>query len=167
MRLAKIGLTAAFAALLGAAMIGGARAADPVRGILRKTLLPELQVKCLKKVQAGEPWFEKAIADGIRAERSPVLTARESQILDLLTQGMKNTEIAAAMSIEEASVRAYFRRLFQKVGAKDRFELALFGLKYRPATQFPAAGKGQRAAAGPGGRDESPARFPIAVPVSM
>ena len=30
MRLAKIGLTAAFAALLGAAMIGGARAADPV-----------------------------------------------------------------------------------------------------------------------------------------
>ena len=106
-----------------------------VRGILRKALLPELQVKCLKKVQAGEPWFEKAITEGIRAERRPVLTARESQILDLLTQGMKNQEIAAAM--------------------------------YRSARQFPAARKGQGAAAGPGGRDESPARFPIAVPVSM
>ena len=32
-----------------------------VRGILRKTLPTDLQVKCLQKVQAGELWFEKAL----------------------------------------------------------------------------------------------------------
>src|SRR6185295_18228932 len=34
-----------------------------VRGILRKTLPTDLQVKCLQKVQAGELWFEKALTD--------------------------------------------------------------------------------------------------------
>src|ERR1035438_8937480 len=34
-----------------------------VRGILRKTLPTELQVKCLQKVQSGELWFEKALTD--------------------------------------------------------------------------------------------------------
>ena len=33
------------------------------------------------------------------------------------------------MQISEGTVKVYLSRLFQKVGVKDRFELALFGLK--------------------------------------
>src|SRR5947208_7880392 len=35
-----------------------------IRGILRKTLSPTLQLHCLQKVAAGELWFEKAMING-------------------------------------------------------------------------------------------------------
>jgi DNA-binding NarL/FixJ family response regulator len=44
-----------------------------VRGILRKTLPTELQVKCLQKVQAGELWFEKALTDSFLCARRVAL----------------------------------------------------------------------------------------------
>ena len=57
------------------------------------------------------------------------LTRRESQLVTLLAQGLKNKEIATCLGISESTVKIYLWRLFQKVGARDRFELALFGLK--------------------------------------
>jgi DNA-binding CsgD family transcriptional regulator len=57
------------------------------------------------------------------------LTRREGQLVMLLSQGLKNKEISAALSISEGTVKVYLSRLFQKVGAKDRFELALYGLR--------------------------------------
>lgn len=100
-----------------------------VRGILRKTLPAELQVKCLQKVHAGELWFEKALTDSFLSARRVALTQREGQLVSLLTQGLKNKEIATTLMISEGTVKVYLSRLFQKVGVKDRFELALFGLK--------------------------------------
>jgi hypothetical protein len=49
----------------------------------------------------------------------------------LLSQGLKNKE------------KVYLSKLFQKVGVKDRFELALYGLKNLTAEQ------GQRADGSP------------------
>jgi DNA-binding NarL/FixJ family response regulator len=100
-----------------------------VRGILRKTLPADLQVKCLQKVQAGELWFEKALTDSFLTAKRVVLTHREGQLVGLLSQGLKNKEIASTLLISEGTVKVYLSRLFQKVGVKDRFELALFGLK--------------------------------------
>ena len=57
------------------------------------------------------------------------LTRREGQLVTLLSQGLKNKEIATALSISEGTVKVYLSRLFQKLGVKDRFELALYGLK--------------------------------------
>jgi hypothetical protein len=76
--------------------------------------------------------------------------------------------------ISEGTVKVYLSRLFQKVGVKDRFELALFGLKNLTTGQLPVNEKGQRvgASAMPGlrslvlerpsvePRSEAPARFP-------
>jgi hypothetical protein len=42
---------------------------------------------------------------------------------------LKNKEIATALTISEGTVKVYLSRLFQKLGVKDRFELALYGLK--------------------------------------
>jgi hypothetical protein len=42
---------------------------------------------------------------------------------------MKNREIATALNISEGTVKVYLSRLFQKLDVKDRFELALYGLK--------------------------------------
>jgi DNA-binding CsgD family transcriptional regulator len=57
------------------------------------------------------------------------LTKRESQLVALLSQGLKNKEIASTLQISEGTVKVYLSRLFQKVGVKDRFELALYGLR--------------------------------------
>src|ERR1051326_5472612 len=118
-----------------------------VRGILRKTLPTELQVKCLQKVQAGELWFEKALTDSFLCARRVALTQREGQLVSLLSQGLKNKEIATTLMISEGTVKVYHSRLFQKVGVKDRFELALFGLKNLTTGQLPVGEKGHRAGA--------------------
>src|ERR1700688_762877 len=118
-----------------------------VRGILRKTLPTDLQVKCLQKVQAGELWFEKALTDSFLCARRVALTQREGQLVSLLSQGLKNKEIATTLMISEGTVKVYLSRLFQQVGVKDRFELALFGLKNLTTGQLPVGEKGQRAGA--------------------
>lgn len=119
-----------------------------VRGILRKTLPIDLQLKCLQKVQTGELWFEKALTDSFLCARRVALTQRESQLVSLLSLGLKNKEIATALSISEGTVKVYFSRLFEKVGVKDRFELALFGLKNLTTGQLPSTEKGARIGAG-------------------
>jgi DNA-binding NarL/FixJ family response regulator len=115
-----------------------------VRGILRKTLPAELQVKCLKRVQEGELWFEKTLTDSFLNARRVALTRREGQLISLLSQGLNNKEIASKLAISEGTVKVYFSRLFQKVGVKDRFELALFGLKNLTTGQLPLGEGGQR-----------------------
>lgn len=114
-----------------------------IRGVLRKQLPAELQVKCLQKVHAGELWFEKALTDSFLSARRVVLTNREGQLVSLLSQGMKNKEIAAILMVSEGTVKVYLSRLFQKAGVKDRFELALFGLRNLTTGQQPAAPKEQ------------------------
>lgn len=57
------------------------------------------------------------------------LTNRESQLVTLLAQGLKNKEIATCIGITEGTVRIYLSKLFAKIGARDRFEVAVFGLK--------------------------------------
>jgi DNA-binding NarL/FixJ family response regulator len=100
-----------------------------VRGILRKTLPNETLLRCLTRVNEGELWFEKALTDSIMSARRYSLTRREGQLVSLLSQGLKNKEIATALTISEGTVKVYLSRLFQKLGVKDRFELALYGLK--------------------------------------
>jgi len=109
-----------------------------VRGILRRSLPIELQVKCLRKVAAGELWVEQNLSEQILYQRQTALTQRESHLAGLLTHGLKNKEIAYSMGISEGTVKVYLSRLFQKSGAKDRFELALFGLKHLPSVPVDA-----------------------------
>ena len=115
-----------------------------VRGILRKTLPTDLHVMCLQKVQAGELWFEKALTDSFLCARRIALTQREGQLVSLLSQGLKDKEIATTLMISVGTVKVYLSRLLQKVGVNDRFELALFGLKNLTTGQLPVNEKVQR-----------------------
>lgn len=100
-----------------------------IRAILRKTLPVDTLIRCLTRVREGELWFEKALTDSIMGARRYSLTRREGQLVTLLSQGLKNKEIATELNISEGTVKVYLSRLFQKLGVKDRFELALYGLK--------------------------------------
>jgi DNA-binding NarL/FixJ family response regulator len=106
---------------LGALAIG-------IRGILRKTLSLEAHRQCLHRVHAGGVWFEKGLTDSFRVRRV-LLTRREIQLVTMLSRGLKNKEISYELGITEGTVKVYLTHLFQKTGAKDRFELAIQGLK--------------------------------------
>jgi DNA-binding NarL/FixJ family response regulator len=99
-----------------------------VRGILRKSLPVELQIKCLRTVAAGDLWVEQDLCDQILTARRIVTTRGERHVMGLLAQGLKNKEIAHATGLSEGTVKVYLTRLFQKVGVHDRLELALFAL---------------------------------------
>jgi DNA-binding NarL/FixJ family response regulator len=113
-----------------------------IRGILRSTLAPELILRCLRKVHQGELWFEKALVDDYMDARRAGLTGREIQLIRLLALGLKNKEIATTLSITEGTVKVYLSRLFQKLGVKDRFELALYGMKNPGVGAFRSARHG-------------------------
>ena len=100
-----------------------------VRGILRKSLPIELQIKCLRIVAAGDLWVEQTLREELLTARRVLLTRRERQLVGLLVQGLKNKEIAHAMTLSEGTVKVYLTRLFQRLGVNDRFELALLALK--------------------------------------
>lgn len=100
-----------------------------VHGILRKTCTAEVTITCLRKVAAAEYWFEEALTESVREATQVSLTPRETELVGLLAQGLKNKEIATALSISEGSIKVYLSKLFRKVGVKDRYELALHGLR--------------------------------------
>ena len=115
-----------------------------VRGILRSTLDPELVMRCFDRVQRGELWYEKALMESYVDARKTGLTGRETQLIRLLGMGLKNKEIADALHITEGTVKVYLSRLFQKLGVKDRFELALYGMKNPGAASFRYPARGRR-----------------------
>jgi DNA-binding NarL/FixJ family response regulator len=121
-----------------------------VSGIVRKTLPAETLMECLRKVGQGELWFEKTLTDSMLSARKVSLTRREGQLITLLTQGLKNKEIATVLCVSENTVKVYLSRLFQKVGVKDRFDLALYGLRNVAAGQ---GGLDQRVHMSPGSHD--------------
>jgi DNA-binding NarL/FixJ family response regulator len=51
---------------------------------------------------------------------------RELRIIELVSQGLKNGEIAQAMGTTEFAVKNYLRAIYDKLGLWNRVELALW-----------------------------------------
>jgi len=98
-----------------------------VRGILPLQLLPERLVQSLERISKGEVVIEVTDAGFDNAgEKRVSFSEREKQVVELLAQGLKNKEIAAAMNLAEGTVKVYLSRLFKKTKVRDRFELMLY-----------------------------------------
>jgi DNA-binding NarL/FixJ family response regulator len=57
---------------------------------------------------------------------SSPLTDRETEVLDLLRQGMSNREIARTLWIAQSTAKVHVRHIFEKLGVRSRTEAALF-----------------------------------------
>lgn len=90
--------------------------------ILKDALSREL-VEALKGVAAGgralSPRAE-AVYTARASERS--LSGRELEVLQDLAKGLVNKEIAERLAISPDTVKDYIKRLFSKLGVKDRAE---------------------------------------------
>jgi DNA-binding NarL/FixJ family response regulator len=112
-------------------------------GIVLKQTAPELIVKSIRKVYAGEIWLDSHTTaavmrqfaspgdvmggTGKTRERSP-LSQREREIVSLVAQGYKNKEMAEKMFISEQTVKNHLHNIFDKLGVSDRLELALYAI---------------------------------------
>lgn len=108
----------------GEALHAGARA------ILLKSRPLETLLECLRVVARGHLWFEDGAPEplaepGRPRRRPPRLTPRERQVVTLLAQNLKNTEIARALGISPGTVKVHLMHVFEKTGARDRYELAI------------------------------------------
>jgi DNA-binding NarL/FixJ family response regulator len=99
-----------------------------VVAIIPKTSEPQEFLKSVREVQAGGTSIERSFINGISNSRRVNLSKRESELVALIAQGLRNKEIAARLSITENTVKAYLSRLFEKVNVDDRLGLALYGL---------------------------------------
>jgi DNA-binding NarL/FixJ family response regulator len=105
------------------------------RGLLKKTAGLPLIVQCLTAVARGAVWIDENVAPGEEkpAESLHQLTPREHQVLELVRQGLRNREIAAALGIRPGTVKIHLRHIFEKTGIHGRYTLALNLLAAQPA----------------------------------
>ena len=60
------------------------------------------------------------------------MTAREREVLQLLSTGMANKAIAARLGISQATDKAHLTRIFRHIGAADRTQAALWAREHLP-----------------------------------
>ena len=74
---------------------------------------------------------------------NPNLSFRERQVVNLVCQAKLNKEIAFELHLAEGTIKEYLNRIFRKVGATNRIELAVWALT---AERGPMSGAGPIAA---------------------
>lgn len=89
--------------------------------LLKDTMSSDL-IRAIREVNAGE---EPAIRSDLKArlaERAagPNLTAREIQVVELISLGMRNKEIGAALGISEGTVQVHVKNILAKFRVQDR-----------------------------------------------
>lgn len=114
-----------------------------VRGIIPRSITPELLVRCIRKIAAGETWIDnKSVNWVIEAYRAqavaltdprlqPRLSPKELTIISLITQGKRNKEIAFQLGTSEQVIKNALRKIYEKLGVADRLELALYCLHHQ------------------------------------
>jgi len=111
-------------------------------GFLHKEISPEGLVRALRGVVQGEAPLSRDLAslmidalhgldERTRArDRAGVLSSREREVLDLVAQGARNRQIAAALTISEFTVKRHVQNILQKLELPSRKAAATF---YRTA----------------------------------
>lgn len=101
------------------------------KGFVKKSSPLLVLLEALKRVKAGDTYLEESASATLRQwtvrRNLPRLTPREREIIDLVSQGMKNREIAERLAITAGTVKVHLMHVFEKTGARDRYELAVRG----------------------------------------
>jgi DNA-binding NarL/FixJ family response regulator len=90
-------------------------------GYLLKDSVPEDLIRVIREVHAGHRSIPAHVEERLAVRTGqPTLTSREMEVLEHLAQGMRNKEIAVALSISEETARAHIKGIFHKLNVHDR-----------------------------------------------
>jgi DNA-binding NarL/FixJ family response regulator len=102
-------------------------------GFLLKDVSPEHLIAAVRLVRCGDALLAPSITRRLVerfAPRSPgpagvdlsVLTPRELEVLGLMARGLSNAELAAALTLSEATVKTHVARILGKLRLRDRVQ---------------------------------------------
>lgn len=98
-------------------------------GYLPKSLGLEDLAAALATVMDGGQWFPESsgdtAGDEAEAERVASLTPAQRRVINGLSDGLLNKQIAYEMGISEATVKAHMTAIFRKLGANNRTQALL------------------------------------------
>jgi DNA-binding NarL/FixJ family response regulator len=92
-----------------------------VRGVVPRSISPDLLVKCVRKIADGETWIDNQsiswVIEAYRAQATtltdpkvqPKLSKKELAIISCITRGMRNKEIAYQIGTTEQVIKNYLR----------------------------------------------------------
>src|SRR5262245_35642389 len=100
------------------------------RGYLLKSALPAEIANAIRRVHAGSKYLGPDVASHVAEHlESDALTARETEILNLIAAGNRNRDIADALSISEGTVKVHVKHTLEKLGANDRAEAVVIAVR--------------------------------------
>lgn len=100
---------------------------------LSKALTADQLADSLVAIAGGKeirPDHEDTIEGGVWPGRQFGLTARESEVLALITQGLSNQEIAELTYLSINSVKTYIRSAYRKIGVARRAQAVRWGMEH-------------------------------------
>lgn len=90
-------------------------------GYVLKDAEPEELLQAVFTAAAGRSFLGTEVKERIEhVQAVPALTEREYDVLHLVSQGKRNTEIAEELFLSEATVKTHLSRIFDKTGARTR-----------------------------------------------
>jgi two-component system, NarL family, response regulator len=89
--------------------------------LLKDTLSDDL-IRIVREVHVGTTPLISSDVQAHLAERAsrPQLTRREVQVIELISYGMRNKEIAAALGISEETAQVHVKNILAKLNVQDR-----------------------------------------------
>jgi DNA-binding NarL/FixJ family response regulator len=116
------------------------------RGYLTKHTSGEQFEEALRSVHAGRMWLDPLVqerlvhalsstaapADASSPPATPTpdaLTPRETQVLQLIAEGLPNTEICHRLGISQATIKTHINRIYTKTGARDRSQAVRYAFR--------------------------------------
>jgi DNA-binding NarL/FixJ family response regulator len=108
-------------------------------GFLLKRTSPEDLVAAIHTVAGGDSLLSPSVTrtvidrmarqpppDATAHKRLDQLTPREREVLGLIARGLSNSEIAAALVVEESTVKTHVKRILAKLRLRDRVQAVIF-----------------------------------------
>ncbi len=108
-------------------------------GFLIKRTRPEELIAAVHSIAAGDsllsPSVTRRVIDRMAQQPPPdvanqtkldELTRREREVLELIARGLSNREIAAALVVEESTIRTHVKRILMKLDLRDRVQAVIF-----------------------------------------
>jgi DNA-binding NarL/FixJ family response regulator len=130
------------------------------RGVFCRTESLKSLSKCIRCVHDGQVWansnelrflldaLSQAMSTRIVGAAGVSLSKRERDVVQCVSEGLSNREIAHRLNLTEHTVKNYLFRIFDKLGVSSRVEVVLYAFNLgRPALPIAAP-----ASAGPNGK---------------